>query len=209
MAEKVCDHHKNRQRKSLQRCCGAFLIILFICLFIFLLTWAILQPRKPRFILQDATIFNFNVSAPNLLSSQMQVTVFARNPNRRIGIYYDNLDIYATYHSQQITYYTVIPAAYQGHKDNNVWSPFVYGNNVPIAPYNGPALTSDQTSGSVWLTIKIDGRVKWKVGSIITGRYHLHVTCPAYIPFGNKNNNGLFAGTAVKFQLQQKCRVSL
>ncbi|KAG9135697.1 hypothetical protein Leryth_002428 [Lithospermum erythrorhizon] len=207
---KHCYSHKGKWwRKRTGRICAVALVILFICLCIILITWAILQPKKPRFTLQDATIFNFNVSAPNLLSSQMQVTVWSRNPNDKIGILYDELHIYATYHSQQITYYTTIPDTYQGHKDSNVWSPFVYGTNVPIAPYNGPLLSEDQETGSISLTIKMDGRIKWKVGAITTGRYHVHVTCPAYIAFGNKNNNGLFIGTAVKFQLQQKCSVSL
>jgi hypothetical protein len=56
--------------------------------------------------------------------------------------------------------------------------------------------------------IKIDGRVRWKVGSIITGRYRLHVTCFASIPFENRNS-GNYVGNAVKYQLSTRCGVSL
>ncbi|KAI3791588.1 hypothetical protein L2E82_05427 [Cichorium intybus] len=209
MSVKQCGHHGDKKRKILKRILIGLGILAIIVLLIFFITWAILQPKKPRFVLQDATIYGFNVSAPILLSSNFQVTVAARNPNSKIGIYYDKLDVYATYHSQQITYFTVIQPVYQGHKDTNIWSPFVYGTNVPVAPYNGAALSQDQSNGAIGLVIKMNGRVRWKVGSFISGRYHLHVTCPAYIPFGNKNSGIAGVVTGVKYQLSQKCSVSV
>nr|GEX67521.1 NDR1/HIN1-like protein 1 [Tanacetum cinerariifolium] len=176
MSVKECTHHKNKQRKLLRKLCSAFLILAFLVLLTFLITWAILQPRKPRFVLQDATIYNFNVSAPILLSSNFQ-------------------------------------PVYQGHKDTNVWSPFVYGTNVPVAPYNGASLTQDQSNGAISIFIKMNGRVRWRVGRFISGRYHIHVTCPAYIPFGNNKMSsvipGIQVGTGMKYQLSQRCSVNV
>lgn len=206
---KQCHHHGCGKKKLLKRIGIGFGILCIIVLLIFFLTWAILQPKKPSFVLQDATIYAFNVSAPILLSSNYQVTISARNPNSKIGIYYDKLDVFATYHNQQITYFTVIQPTYQGHKDVNIWSPFVYGINVPVAPYNGAALSQDQSYGAIDLVIKINGRLRWKVGSVISGRYHLHVTCQAYIPFGNKNSGIAGVVTGVKYQLAQKCSVNV
>nr|XP_043606312.1 NDR1/HIN1-like protein 1 [Erigeron canadensis] len=209
MSVKQCHHHGSDKKKLLKKILIGFGILAAIVLLIFFITWAILQPRKPRFVLQDATIYGFNVSAPILLSSNFQITVSARNPNSKVGIYYDKLNVYATYHSQQITYFTVIQPVYQGHKDTNIWSPFIYGTNVPVAPYNGAALSQDQSNGAISLVIKINGRVRWKVGSFISGRYHLHVTCPAYIPFGNKNSAYAGVVTGVKYQLAMKCSVNV
>ncbi|KAL8505176.1 hypothetical protein ACS0TY_016404 [Phlomoides rotata] len=209
MSEKKCDHHESSRRERARRCAAGLLIFIFVFLLIILITWSILQPKKPRFTLQDATIFNLNISAPNVISSTVQVTVNSRNPNSKIGIYYDKMDVYATYHNQQITYYSVIPPVYQGHKDVNVWSPFIYGNNVPVAPYNGIALSQDKSDGAINLIIRINGRVRWKVGSFISGRYHLHVTCSAYIPIGNSRNTGIVVGNAVKYQLSQSCSVNV
>ncbi|CAA3025096.1 NDR1/HIN1-like protein 1 [Olea europaea var. sylvestris] len=206
--EKCADDHSER-RIIIRRCCTGLLIFTFTILVIILLIWAILQPKKPHFTLQDATIFSLNVSSPNIISSSIQVTINSRNPNSRIGIYYEKMEVYATYHNQQITYYTVIPPVYQGHKDINIWSPFVYGSNVPVAPYNGVALSQDKSNGAIWLIIKINGRVKWRVGSFVSGRYHLHVTCPAYIPLGYSRNTGIVVGNAIKYQLSQTCSVSV
>ncbi|KAL1545645.1 NDR1/HIN1-like protein 1 [Salvia divinorum] len=209
MSEKVCSHHKSKRGKVLRRCCAGLLIFNFILLLLILIIWSILQPKKPRFILQDATIFVLNVSAANVISTTLQITIYSRNPNSKIGVYYDKLDAFATYRNQQITYHTAIPPVYQGHKDVNIWSPFIYANDVPVAPFNGISLAQDQTNGAIKLTVKLDGRVKWKIGSFISSRYHLHVSCPAYIPLGNSKSNGIIVASGVKYQLSQSCTVSV
>ncbi|KAK9278066.1 hypothetical protein L1049_027624 [Liquidambar formosana] len=206
----LCDKQycKCRHTRRKRLCIGFILLLIIILLIVILLVRVILQPTKPRFILQDATVFAFNVSSPNILTSNIQVTISSRNPNDHIGIYYDRLDVYAVYRDQQITLRTNIPRTYQGHEEGDVWSPYVLGNCVPIAPYNGLALSNDQANGNVLVWIKIDGRVRWKVGAFISGKYHLNVKCPAYLTFGNPNT-GIVVGNAVKYQLVQRCSVTV
>ena len=209
MTSKDCGHHQKRRHRLFRKICAAFLIFNFILLLTILLVWAILQPTKPKFILQDATVYAFNISSPNLLTSSFQVTLSSRNPNDKIGVYYDRLDVYAIYRNQQITLRSQIPPTYQGHKDINVWSPYIYGNAVPVSPYNAESLSQDQSSGTVLVLIKIDGRVRWKVGTFISGKYHLYVKCPAYITFGTRSNGITVGNNAIKYQLVQQCSVSV
>ncbi|KAL3755561.1 hypothetical protein ACJRO7_002590 [Eucalyptus globulus] len=204
-----CGKHESKWRRRGKRIFVGLLIFNFILLLTFLLAWAIIQPHKPRFVLQDVTVYNFNASVPSLLTINFQVTIYSRNPNDKLGIYYDRLDTYATYHSQQITYRTQIQPSYQGHKEVDVWSPLVFGTDVPVAPYNSLALAQDQSSGAVSLLIKMDGRVRWKLGTFITGRYHLYVKCPAFITFGSKMNGITVGENAVKYQLVQRCSVDV
>ncbi|KAL8201621.1 hypothetical protein R6Q57_010768 [Mikania cordata] len=212
MSVKECTHHKDRKNKLVRKLFAGFLILAFLVLLTFLITWAILQPRKPRFTLEDATIYSFNISSPILFSSNFQVTISSHNPNSRIGIYYDKLNVFATYKNQQITYFTGIQPVYQGHKDTNIWSPFIFGTNVPVAPYNGASLAQEQSNGGINLLIKVNGRVRWRVGRFISGRYHIHVNCDAYIPFGNKQTSqipGIVVGTGIKYQLSRRCGVNV
>ncbi|XP_054801649.1 NDR1/HIN1-like protein 1 [Prosopis cineraria] len=206
---KVCDHHKDKRRKIFRRIFAGILIFLLIVLVTILIIWAILRPSKPAFILQDVTVYAFNASVPNFLTSNFQVTLSSRNPNDKIGIYYDRLDAYVSYQNQQITYRTSIPPSYQGHDEVDVWSPFVYGTNVPVAPFNFVTLSQDQSNGNVLVIIKIDGRVRWKVGAFISGRYHIYVRCPAFITFGPRSNGIVVGENAVKYQLVQRCTVSV
>ncbi|KAE8663115.1 vacuolar protein sorting-associated protein 4A-like [Hibiscus syriacus] len=209
MASKDCGNHGKGRQKLIGRIIRCLLVFLVIVLITILIIWAVLRPTKPRFILQDTTVYGFNASTQNFLTSNFQVTVSSRNPNDRIGIYYDRLVTYATYRNQQITLRTALPPTYQGHNEVNVWSPFIYGNMVPIAPDFSVALKTEQAAGSVFMVIKIDGRVRWKVGSFISGRYHLHVRCPAYITFGSRSNGVSVGQNAVKYQIVTRCSVSV
>lgn len=204
-----CGMHGHEQNKLFKRIYSTLLISLLIILIVILLIWAILHPTKPQFTIQDATLYNFNLTTnPTLLTSTIQLTLTSQNPNDKIGIYYSHLDVYATYNSQQITIPSRLPSDYQGHKEVCIWSPFIYGNQVPIAPYNALELAQDQKLEMVDLVIKMDGRVRFKVGSFVTGTYHLDVRCPVSITFGSRST-GVQVGEAVKYQLVQRCSVSL
>ncbi|KAE8717058.1 vacuolar protein sorting-associated protein 4A-like [Hibiscus syriacus] len=209
MTSKDCGNHGKGRHKRIRRIIGCLLVFLVIVLITILIIWAVLRPTKPRFILQDTTVYGFNASTQNFLTSNFQVTVSSRNPNDRIGIYYDRLVTYATYRNQQVTLRTALPPTYQGHNEVNVWSPFIYGNMVPIAPDFSVALKTEQSAGSIFMVIKIDGRVRWKVGAFVSGRYHLHVRCPAYITFGSRSYGVSVGENAVKYQIATRCRVSV
>ncbi|XP_022946929.1 NDR1/HIN1-like protein 1 [Cucurbita pepo subsp. pepo] len=207
-----CEKHCKNKRKKLVKLIGAIIgIFIVLVLFTILIIWAVLRPTKPTFVLQDVTVYAFNATVPSFLTSNFLLTVTSRNPNRRIGIYYDDLRVYAVYRNQQITLRTIIPGFYQGHKDVNVWSPFVSGTAVPVAPFISSALNQDRSAGALLLLVKLEGRVRWKVGNFITGRYHLHANCPAAINFGGypSPSDGSIVQYNVKYQVVQRCDVSV
>ncbi|KAG9129009.1 hypothetical protein Leryth_014760 [Lithospermum erythrorhizon] len=209
MSDKECGHHEEEKKKKLLHhiLAGVAAFTLLILLTI-LLVYLILRPTKPRFILRDITVYAFNVSSPTLLTSNLQTTLLTRNPNRHIGIYYDKLDVYASYRSQQISLPTLLPKTYLGHKDVVTWSPFLYGNAVPLAPLLSQSLAQDQMVGTVMVNVRVEGRVRWRVGNFVTGKYHLSVNCPAYINFG-RSNTMIMVGPAIKYQLVLPCHVDV
>ncbi|KAA3472026.1 NDR1/HIN1-like protein 12 [Gossypium australe] len=58
---------------------------------------------------------------------------------------------------------------------------------APTSPEYSVALGAEQMAGS------IDGRLRWKVGTLVTGRYHIDERCLAYITFG-KQSDGVLVG---------------
>lgn len=177
-------------------------------------TWAVLRPRKPSITLQDITISALNVSVTSdnqtyLLSSTFQVTVSSRNPsgNRR-SLLYDRLRVHVSYRDQQITLATRLPPTYEGRGGVDVWSPFVYGVSVPIAPCNALALNQDQSDGFVMMKVKLQGRVRWRPGIFTSGGF-ISVDCPAYIVTGSENRGVPLCCNAVKYRLMKRCSVSL
>ncbi|KAL6856980.1 hypothetical protein ACP4OV_018362 [Aristida adscensionis] len=214
MAIKHCDQHKDCERQRLQRrCCAAVVAFALIALLVVLIVWLVLRPSKPRFYLNDVTVVCLNVSGSGYLAVTLQATVAARNPNERVGIYYDRADMFAEYRGARVTVPTALPAAYQGHLDASVWSPFLSAAGVPLPPYLAAALAQDETAGYLLVTVRVDGWIRWKAGAIITGPYHLRVRCPALLTVnggqGSYGSNAGGGGGYFKFQRAAACVVDV
>jgi Late embryogenesis abundant protein len=164
-----------------------FIILVLLTIFII---WLVLRPTKPQYALQDLIVYNLNLTGSTFLSTTLQATLKSHNPNGRIGIYYDTLHIYAVYKGQQITIPTELPTQYLGHDDISVYSPYMYGTDVPLAPYLIVALNQDQAAGYVFIEVRVHGRLRWKVGTWISGHYHIDVSCPAFLSIGGGGEDG-------------------
>ncbi|XP_020089499.1 NDR1/HIN1-like protein 12 [Ananas comosus] len=214
MSAKDCDHHGGGyywgwgRHKFYRRLCAVLLFLVIVALLVILIVWLVLRPSKPKYYLQDVTVYSLNLSSPSYLSTTIQVTLSSKNPNDRVGIYYDKLDVYAEYKNQQITVPTELPTGYQGHDDVSVWSPYLAATNVPLAPYLVVALAEDQTAGYLLIDIKVDGRLRWKVGTWISSNYHISVSCPAFLTVLNGNGNGNSV-TGYHFQQISSCTVDV
>ncbi|GJN27672.1 hypothetical protein PR202_gb15714 [Eleusine coracana subsp. coracana] len=202
-------HHRDW---VLRRCCGSIaaciLTLAVLVGFIVLVIYLALHPSKPSFYLQDVELHSIDLSDP-ALSLNLQVTIASRNPNDRVGVYYKTLHAFTTYRDEPVTIPVSMPAIYQGHKDTSVWSPVMSGDSVPVAAYVAEAMKQDIAAGYVLLHIKIDGRVKWKVGSWVSGGYHLFVNCPALLAASGSNVGGAFAMSAAAGGLGGNSTVSL
>uniref|UniRef100_A0A0E0PG12 Late embryogenesis abundant protein LEA-2 subgroup domain-containing protein n=1 Tax=Oryza rufipogon TaxID=4529 RepID=A0A0E0PG12_ORYRU len=208
---KDCGGHKGcecEKEKVHRRLCWALVALVLLTLFIVLVVWLALRPHKPRFYLQDLSVLCLNVTPPAsaYLFTTMQATVAARNDNGRVGVYYDKVDVYAQYKDVAITVPTRLPVEYQGHYDQSVWSPFLQSlDHVVLPPNLAVALAQDETAGYVLVDIRLDGWVRWKVGTWISGHYHLRVNCPALLTVNDgKGSYGVnYGGGDGYFRFQQ------
>lgn len=121
---------------------------------------------------------------PNLLNSSIQLTLSSKNPNKKVGIYYDDLLFYASYKGQQITSDTSIPPFYQDNGESNVISSSLSGTGLPVGPGFGYEVGRDQSVGKLVLNLKGNGRLRWKVGSWVSGKYRFNVNCVSIMDFG-------------------------
>ncbi|XP_064966959.1 NDR1/HIN1-like protein 1 [Musa acuminata AAA Group] len=176
--------------------------------------YRLLRPTKPCFYIQNATIYQFNLSSTpdGLLSSVMHVSVSSLNPNGHVGLYYDRLGAHAAYMDQRITLPSALSPGFQGHKDVTVWSLYLYGATVPVSPQLVEALLQEQAAGYLRLHVKFQGKVRWKLAGWISGHYHLGVSCPVSFALQNMGE-GEGAGTGVtdpaafRFQSISQCGV--
>ncbi|KAI4969164.1 hypothetical protein ZWY2020_000078 [Hordeum vulgare] len=210
MGKDCGNHGGDHLRNGCRRLLAVTLSLAFTVAVIALIVYLVLRPTHPHFSLQDGSLRQLELSnSSGLLSTSLQVTVASRNPNDRVGVYYDRLHVYASYKYQQITVAASLPPVYQGHGDVDVWSPVLDGPNVPLAPYLASTISQDCLAGRLMLHVKIDGRVRWKVGSWISGHYHLFVTCQAFLTGGGGGGNGASGASGFKFHKTNGCRVEV
>jgi hypothetical protein len=181
----------------------ALLAFLLIVLFVILVIFLALHPHKPRFYLQNATVRELNVNY-GLLTSSLQFTVVSHNPNDRIGVLYDSLSAYASYLGQQITAECPLPPFYQDDNNINVLAPILSGNSVPLATVVCENLNNERQNGLLSVSLRMDGRIRWKVGTWTSGHYHLNVVCEAIMEMSNSSIGG-----QVSLQPGTRCHVEV
>ncbi|WOL19330.1 NDR1/HIN1-like protein 12 [Canna indica] len=149
------------------------------------LIWLVLHPSKPEFYIKDASVEELSLSislpAVRFLNSTIQVTMVSKNPNSHVGIHYDQLRIHAAYRGQPITSDSALPQFFQGKKDTNVLGAVLRGIRMPVAPGFGYEAGHDQIAGKLSLELKLEGKLRWKVGNWESGRYRVAVDCAAVI----------------------------
>ncbi|KAK6155482.1 hypothetical protein DH2020_009730 [Rehmannia glutinosa] len=187
--EKSPKHCANKQsitfhKKFNKKLFFYFSTLLLSILSLIFLVWLILHPTKPQFSLKEAVINQLNLSGSSLLNSSIQITLQSNNPNKKVGIYYDEFLLYASYKGQKITPETSISPFYQEHDETNLISASLVGIQQPVALSFAYEVQRDQGIGKFVLNFKIMGRLRWKVGSWVSGRYRFIVNCITVMPFG-------------------------
>ena len=164
----------NDQRRALCSCLTVFLLLAGITV---LVLWLVYRPYKPRFTVVGAAIYGLNATGPPLMSTTMQFTIFIRNPNRRVSIYYDKLSAFVSYKNQAITQPVVLPPLYLEKHSTVSLSPVIGGSLVPVSLEVTNGLAMDEQYGLVNLKLIILGRIRWKAGAIKTAHYSMYVRC--------------------------------
>ncbi|KAJ6764646.1 NDR1/HIN1-LIKE PROTEIN 26 [Salix koriyanagi] len=173
----------------------AFSAFFTTLLSLILIIWLILRPTKPEFSLKETDIYQLSLSGSNLLNSSIQLTLLSKNPNQKVGIYYDELQVYAAYKGQQITVDSPLPPFYQGHQDSNLLTASLVGAGLPVAPSFNYEVGRDQTAGKLVLNLRVNGRIRWKVGTWVSGRYRINVSCLAVLALGSTLPTGPLRST--------------
>nr|KYP38613.1 hypothetical protein KK1_040137 [Cajanus cajan] len=72
----------------------------------------------------------------------------------------------------------------KSQEESNLITASLVGNGLPVAPSFGYELGRDQTVGRLVLNLKANGKLRWKVGTWVSGRYRFTVNCVSVSAFG-------------------------
>ncbi|KAM0889583.1 hypothetical protein ACQ4PT_027551 [Festuca glaucescens] len=104
-----------------------------------------------------------------------------RNPNKRVGLYYDGVEALALYEGQRFGFAPLDPF-YQGTEESRQLAPAFGGQQVldgDVAPAN---FRSQQSAGAFDVEVKLNAKLRVKVWAFKVRGPRARISCPLSLP---------------------------
>ena len=154
-----------------------------------LIFWLIFRPNKIKLHVTYVSLTDFSLTTNNTLNYNLAVNMTVRNPNKRIGIYYDRIEARAYYEDLRFATQTLTPF-YQGHKNTSFLNPVFKGEQfVMLGADETSKFNGESTSGIYSIDVKLYLRIRFKVGRIRIGKFKPKISCDLKVPMNSANGN--------------------
>ncbi|KAM1735433.1 hypothetical protein ACFX12_013907 [Malus domestica] len=167
----------------------------FLCLclttFIF---WLIFLPKEPKFTVSNASLTRFNfTNTDNTLYYNLALNVTIRNPNKRVGIYYRRIQVFANYRKKRFANVTLpLEPFYQGRKNTTTLNHVLVEGQQRVAfgEHDLSQFNSETAAGVYSIDVEIYLRVKAKYGKVKTSDYgSSNIDCKLKVPVSSNNTS--------------------
>ncbi|XP_054785750.1 NDR1/HIN1-like protein 10 [Prosopis cineraria] len=173
-------YHRPGRRVHFGLCSCIFNLLLTIVVVVGLavfLFWLIVRPNAVKFHVTDASLTQFNYTSNNTLFYNLSLNITARNPNRRLGLYYDKIRASASYQDAWFDSQTLTPF-YQGHKTTDFLNPVFVGQRfLLLDSTQASELSKDQSSGLYDIDVTLHLKIRFKLGALKTFKLKPKVKC--------------------------------
>ncbi|GAB4855272.1 hypothetical protein Ancab_023892 [Ancistrocladus abbreviatus] len=160
-------------------CCFLGFLITFIVTIAILagVFYLIFHPKLPKYSIDSLRITSFNVSNNNSLSATFDVNLTARNPNKKIGIYYlDGSWISVSFGDTELCTGS-LPTFYQGHRNTTVMDVELSGETQDASNLMTAVQEQEKQTGNIPLVVRAKVPVKIKFGKLKTRKMKFKATC--------------------------------
>ena len=148
-----------------------------------LIIWLVLNPKRFVYSVEDASIHNFNLTDANHLYSNFDFTIRAYNPNTRVSIYYDSVEVSVRYEEQTLATNAVAPF-FQGHRNQTWLHVRLTAQTVALYGSLPNDLRLEKSSGDIELDVLVRARIRFKVGLWKSTHRTLRIFCsPVLVHF--------------------------
>lgn len=153
--------------------CSIFTILVILLVISTLIFWLAVHPRAPKFDVENVHISGLDNTSSSV-NTNITYEIMARNPNKRIGIYYDDINLNVEANGMTIGEGS-IPSFYQGHKNTTYLNGDITSQGLELSSETVALLTNNPTN--VPLYAKVDVKARIKVGSIKSPKMTIKVRC--------------------------------
>ncbi|KAK7301990.1 hypothetical protein RJT34_12867 [Clitoria ternatea] len=201
-------HSKPPKRRS--SCCCRFMCWTFSILVILIVAIAItigvlylvFRPKLPKYSVDHLRISQFNVSDNNSLFATFNVTITARNPNKKIGIYYVSGSHISAWYMDTKLCEGSLPKFYQGHRNTTVLDLPLSGETQDANGLLNKAQQQLQETNNIPLNLNVNQPVRVKLGKLKLFKVKFRVRCRLLVDNLSANNDIRISSSRCKFRLR-------
>ncbi|OMO94283.1 Late embryogenesis abundant protein, LEA-14 [Corchorus capsularis] len=196
-----------KKRSCLCKClCWTISLLLLLILVLGILVglfFLVFQPKLPKYSIDNLQITQFSPSSvDSSVSAAFDVTITARNPNEKIGIYYEGGSHISAYYTETELCQGSMPKFYQGHENTTVLLLPLTGRIE-----NGTAVLTavqeqQQQTGNIPLRVRVKQPVRIKVGKLKLFKVKFLVKCGLVVDALSANNAISIQSSSCSFTLK-------
>ncbi|KAM7278863.1 hypothetical protein ACFE04_005997 [Oxalis oulophora] len=167
----------NSKRNQILRFVAIGILVLIVLVgLVVLISWLIVKPKRFRYSIEDGWVRDFNISKTNHLDATFDFVLRAHNPNGRVAIYYDTMEVSIAYEDQTIAFNTIQPF-HQGHHNVTRMPISLVARDVPLPAPTSKDLWRDKKYHKIELDVHIKSRIHYKVGRIKSKHRTMRIDC--------------------------------
>ncbi|XP_057442095.1 NDR1/HIN1-like protein 6 [Lotus japonicus] len=201
---------QSKPPKKRRSCCCKFfcwtISILLILILAIGITVGILflafRPKIPKYSVDELRVTQFDLSNNNSLSVTFNLTITARNPNKKIGIYYRGGSHISAWYNDTKLCEGSLPKFYQGHRNTTVLSIPLSGETNNATGLQSSLQQQLQQTGSVPLHLRAKQPVRIKLGKLKLFRITFRVRCRIVVDSLTDNSSIRIRSSSCKFRLR-------
>jgi hypothetical protein len=205
-------HHRRRHGRSCCcSCCLWLTLLLILLIFIVAIVGAVFyvlyRPHRPSFSVTSLKLSYLNVTSSSMLNSKFDLSITAVNPNKKLVFIYNPITISILTNDIDIGDGTV-PSFVHGKKNTTLLKAAITSSGGALDSASVSTLKTDMKSkNGLPLKIKLDTKVKAKMGGFKTPNIGIRVSCDgitATLPTGKTEATASTAGAKCKVDVRVK-----
>ncbi|XP_019172025.1 PREDICTED: NDR1/HIN1-Like protein 3-like [Ipomoea nil] len=181
-------------------CCFLFFLIVAIAASAGIL-YLVFRPKIPKYSVDSLRITQLNLDNANSLSATFNVNITARNPNKKIGIYYEGGSNLSVFYAGTKLCEGSLPKFYQGHRNTTVLSVDLSGQTDNASGLM-QSLQAQQQTGTIPLNLRVKVPVKLKVGKLKLMKWKFLVKCRVNVDSLRQDNVIRVRDSSCKFRFR-------
>ncbi|XP_050373906.1 NDR1/HIN1-like protein 6 [Argentina anserina] len=195
-----------KKRSCLRKCLCWTICLLLLQVIVVAITGGIIylvfRPKLPKYTVSKLQITQFDLNADQSLNATFDVSITARNPNKKIGIYYEGGSRINVWYTSTKLCEGGLPKFYQGHRNTTELVVPLSGQTQDASSLFTTLQQQQQQTGNVPLTLRVRQPVRIKLGSLKLPKIKFVVRCRLLVDTVSENNDINIQSSSCKFRLR-------